>query len=458
MKDVIPAFEEEATDTESYSEESSSFDLSDEESYKDSDTDSDSDPEKAIAIGDAKIFFNALNGTFTDGDASSAFTAGVLGGLNKSINDFIFYGEELPMSVLTNIGYKMCLFIIEKPKFDDPLVVENSLIFFNLILSKAIDGKLVFPGALTKDDFVDKICCASVNLKSNNRKYFQNASIRRLMSDLDINIYKSQISNQGGFSFGFGSHSFFQNKPEINPEVKNDKLIYADYYFEDWDKTLFDSNTGKLYSGVKELIGIAASLGVQHAIITARNGLIDLSSEYSLYNAITKESTTMMMAVGWSIPQQLKEAGFFQHYDHQNIIYCDFRVAYKKDDVVVVVQGQKAKSDKVSSFEDYCALHGIDKKKAIIFDDRQDVWTGAAGRVDNLLVVDNDKKQHSTFTKMTHVIAQRICYNEHIDPVVRASAATALLRLLEARGERHLSGVMTTLASFASEKASPTVN
>jgi hypothetical protein len=461
MRDVIPACEEEAsTDTDSYSEDSISFEDESEDSdsglnsYSDTDTDSGViDP-----TADAKIIFSVMDGTLASDDPRSAFTASMLNSLMISIHDFEEAGKELPINVLARICYNMGSFVVKSPEFGNAEVFKGVLEFMNFMLMKIIENKIIIPSLLIGDTFNNMMCSVSTRLKIKNRSHLKNTMLMKLMSDLDLNTYKAMTTNQSTYFSGGQGFSLFADKREINFTNKDDKLIYADYYFEDWDETLFDGISGNLYPGLKELIEMAARLGVEHAIITARTSLIELSSGYTLYEkkagSETIESRDIVRAVGWAIHEQLERAGLRQFYGCQNIIYCNFHVAHVEDGKVKVASGEKAKSDKIADYKDNCAVRSIDMNKTLIFDDKQEVWTKSANTLSNVCIVDNNEPRYSTFTKMAHAITQRILYNEKVDPSIRMNEAKTLLEMLEARKEAHFQKLIDHLKVYIDRKSS----
>lgn len=462
MKDVIPVEgEDTSTDSESYSEDQVSFEAeSDDDSESSLDSysellDTDSDDDGVNLISDAKIIFSVIHNTLASDDATSAFTEGMMGSLVKSVEDFENADKPLPANQLTSICYNMCLFIAESPVFQSAEAFKNSLIFLNKMILKVLNNEITTPGVISTNAFVNLICDVSIKLKIKNRAHLKNDVIKEHMDHLNDSVNKLLFMNPPiAFSKNTGT-LFFADKKEIDFTGRNERLIYADYYIEDWDETLFDNFNNRIYPGLQALIEMSARLGVQHAIMTARTGLIEFATEFTIYDSKTGGKREVVRATGKAVDECLAEVGLSDLYQGDSIHYCNFHVAYLENGKVIVASGQKAKHDKIADYHEYCAKHNIDKNKAIVFDDKLEVWSNAEGKLDNVFIVDNQDPISSTFTKMAHAIEQRILYNEQVDQGLRLQEAAVLIDLLKTKNELHFKDLINELKVFVSLHASP---
>jgi hypothetical protein len=462
MKDVIPLAEEDSsTDSESYSDDQASFEAefdddsdSSLESYSEL-LDTDSDDDGVNPVSEAKIIFRVIHSTLAGDDAASAFTESMMSALVKSVEDVEAAGKPLPANQLTSICYNMCLFIAKSPAFQEADVFKNTLTFLNKIILKVIDNEITAPGMLTTNAFVNLICDVATKVKISNRTHLKDHAIQKCMDALNLNVDKMLIIKSPiGVSKNTGT-LFFAEKKEIDLTGRNERLIYADYYIEDWDETLFDNVNDQFYPGLKALIEMSARLGVQHTIMTARSGLLEFTEQFTICDSKTGGTRDVTRTPGCAVDEYLHKVGLIDLYIGSQIHYCNFHVAYLENGKVMVASGQKAKSDKIADYHYYCLVNNIDKNKTIIFDDKIEVWSNDQGKLDNAFIVDNRDPISSTFMKMAHAIEQRILYNEQVDQGLRLQEAAVLMDLLKAKNEPHLKDLISELKSFVGRHASP---
>lgn len=429
---------------------------SDTDSYPEDWTDTDSDEQYDAKISDAKMIIKVFQNVLMGDEPESALTVSALGMLFQASRDFEESALDYPIQELADISFEVCRIIVNNKSinYTDELV-KSIIRLIQLTLSNILGEDKDSISQLAGKRFVGCVYSAVKTLKAITKKSFKSSNINESIYYLSATLDQLKLTCLNHKASVARRESLFSVKKPIDFLTRNEMFITADHYFEDWDETLYDFESNRIYSGLNELINIASDLGVQHHIITARHGLIEWADEYLLYNDVKELSTMVKREEGFSIHEHIHKANLNKIYTPFNIIYCNFHTAELENGRVTVVDGKRAKVHKISDYEQYCELKGIDASRALVFDDKPSVWEYQGKSIANLQVVNNNKPKKSTFTKMLHAVSQRVLYNEAIDHIKRTAAAMQLLALIDMKGGLHLDGLTGALRSFIGVQRSP---
>lgn len=416
------------------------------------DTDTDSYSESMSDTDDAAVVINALLATFQGDDARQAINPDELAMLLNAYDQLQNLGNNECDDAVAKICYKICR-IASRHRIN-PAAIASVVAFIDLMINKGLSGELNKPKVLSKKSFVDVASSALNRLKKVSKKTLKDKSLGKQIEAVEEKLDRLTYSIYYSASSSTAGHGLYSEKKAIDFLTKSEKLAHADHYFQDWDETLYDSRINGLYVGLSDLIQIAALLGIKQHIITARHEHADNAKKYLLIDEVRNVGRFVRSPLNHSIHDQVQLANVSHIYKSHNVIYCNFHNVRLDDDVVMVIKGPAVKSKKIENFYQYCENKAINPKAALIFDDKQDVWTDANGkRMRRLHLVKNSDPRKSTFTKMTHAISQRILYNETIDLDKRIAAANQLHLQLQTQGPLY-ERLAATLKTFAAQGVS----